>query len=313
MFWLPRKTIYTGPKKQRGNICFQVGLPPQRLVDVNGDYVDDGTPSGGGGWTLIQEWDTNAGDMVTIDAAFNLNARGQGFYWNVAGTLLTLCSATDDTIRTFACSTPYDPDTATQVNGRAVVNPQGLHWNAAGTLLFCHVIVGDRIDAIPGSGFVVGNGAVVSDITKADVGHGGPGDGSKVMTLSADFMLWEGDGDIIKRISTPGGNLDAFAVQATEPMTGGTGNLVIGTSPLTLDNKSYCRGVGAPGVEFVTMDDALDVATINYSVAQSLSGLTSMRPVYLWFDPNDTSEIWTQGDLSGGMQLARFATNVPSL
>ena len=61
-------------------------------------------------WTLIEEWDTAAGDMSVIDGTFGGNHWAAGLNWNDDGTVLTVMSGGQRTARSFAVPIPWDPN-----------------------------------------------------------------------------------------------------------------------------------------------------------------------------------------------------------
>lgn len=287
-------------KYQRGNIIIGVGLPPTTIPPAFG------APSGD--WELINQWQTSAGDLAAISAAFNGSPRGEGLSWSPDGTVLTLCSGGDDSICSFGCSTPFDPETATLINKLAVTNPQSLHWNSSGTQLMVNVINGDFWVNYPGSGFVIGNGPSTSAIAKANVGYTS-GDGNAFFHKDFEYFCWEGNNDEIKYITTPGGDLSNFNVVNTFSPLGATVNLIIGYSPLTKDEKMTIRGTGS--VAFVTMAAPTDIDSITFGPDQFLGSLTYVLPKHVWFNPLDTSEIWCIANTQG-IKLCRLRTNAPT-
>jgi len=271
----------------------------------------------GPGWSLIQEWDAGLGEITAIDAAFSSAGGFSGIVWNPSGTLLTLASTGNDTVRTFTCSTPWDPDTATLTATRAVSNPRIMGDGQTGSQLFINTVVGDVIENYPFTGYTIGAGAITSDITKANAGFSGSSDGSAVIGPDGDYMYWAGPAnagadEVLKYITTPGGDLDSFTVVATETDAAINNGLTVLYSPLTADGKLWIEGVaGSPILRFFELTSALDITTLTVGANQSLAALTSQNPVAIWFNPADTREVWTQGSNGADIQLARFATNVP--
>ncbi len=297
MFWLPRKTIYTGPKKQRGNIVFGVGLPPKSLPDVTGGP--------GGDWELIQFWNTNLGDMAGIETAFSNNTRGQGFVWSPDGTKLTMGSTSADQVKTFSCSTPFDPDTASEIASINLTNPyiQG----STGSRIFINVVVGDVVQNHPFTNYIIGSGGASSDFAKSDWPQGGSGDGPSTFPQDASYVM-NAFTDILWYGSTPGGNLDALAGQTSHFNGAISVNLSTGFSPITDDGLRWYQGIGSQGIRFWDLTNPVDPSTLTYGAPQALPGGSGIRPSACWFNPLDTSRAWVQGDLSGGMQLAVFDT-----
>lgn len=319
MFWTPSKTIYTGPRKQRGNITVGLGFPPTRLVDVNGDYVDTGLPSGGGGWSLVKQWDTDLGDMAAIDAAFLASGgpvRDNTLAWSPDGTKLTLSSSSSDDTKVFLCGTAFEPNSASQIFSFAVTNPSWGHYNRAGNRFVDNVIVGDVYQMYTASGFVINNGTPIVDneVSKADVGFNASSDAPAVFGPDFTYMLWLGrnntTGDAFRDISTPFARLDDFVVaQDGNQALDINGNP---TSNLDLDETGFIRGVGSQGFQFYTMDSPREVDSLVEGTPQPVNGFTDHRPSAVWFDPNDTEFVWSVWDSGGRYRMAKFATNVPS-
>lgn len=284
---------------------------PTLIPPVAGDI-----PGGlGPGWSLIQEWDAGVGDLTAIDTAFSSAGGFAGLIWSPDGTLLTLCSTGDDTVKTFTCSTAFDPDTATETATRAVTNPRIMGADAAGTMLFINTLVGDLIENYPFTGHTIGAGAVTSDITKAEAGFVGSADGAAAIGPDADYILWAGPNtdEYLKYITTPGGDLDSFTVDTSHLDNTVNPTLVVLYSPITADGLLWIEGVaGTPAIRFLELTDPLDVTTLSVGANQSLAALSSQDPIQAWFDPSDTSEIWTVGSAGADIQLSRFATNMPA-
>lgn len=315
MFWLPRKTIYKGPRLQRGNITFAVGLPPTVLTLPDGT-LPDGSPGGGGAWSELGVWESSEGDIPAIVTAFNNVPRGQGIAWNPSGTLLSLASTSDDSICTFSCSTPWNPSSATLVTRRSVTNPQGLFWNGAGNVLFSRDFVGDYVEAKPGAGFVVGLGAALSNITKGDLGAGGATDGFVSFQENANYFISEQDGPVggntLRRANfTPPGNLDSFALGTAVASPWSIG--AIGLSGLDKTEKFYYRCLGSQGLSIASFPDNPDLSTASESSPVATpSSIGTFRPDHCWYDVNDTRYFWAVWD-TFGVKIIRYATNVPEL
>lgn len=268
-------------------------------------------------WTVLEEWDTRNGvgmnEMASIEAAFNGTPGGSSVVWNPDGTRITLASSGDDTIRSFICSTPWDPDTASLTATRARTNPSHLFMNRQGSQLLSLVVVGDLIENFPCSNFIIGAGAVTSDIGKNELGYIGSGDGSYYPEHDFNSFLWDGrlqfGDERCRRVTlTPNGNLDSFVLgTATDPTY--TVNAAIGASKISLDGTKYYRGVGASGVELITMSTPFDPATISFVEYDIVPSKVSFFIESIFVNPDNTSEVWATGSNSG-MQLARIKTNV---
>lgn len=320
MFWLPRKTIYKGPRLQRGNIVFTTGLPPSRLVDVNGNYVDDGTPSGGGGWTLDQAWETNLGDLDNIDNAFQASggrARASTVAWSPDGTKLTLSSSSSDDTKCFECSTPFDPGTASQIFSYAVTNPSWGHYNKNGTRWVENTVVGDQYVMYTANGWVITNGTplVGNIITKNNMSFNASSDSPAVFGNDFEYMLWYGRnntfGDAMRNVTTPAADLGSYII-----VDDGYQALNINGNAFSNLDKSetiWMVGSGSSGVAFNQLAGKRDVVSnIIEGTPQDIRSLgPDIRPGAIWFDPDDTRYVWVTADPSANFQMARYATNVP--
>jgi len=304
MFALRPHRLIKPRKYQRGNIVVGVGLPPTSIPAVTGGP--------GGGWTLIDEWETSAGDLASISAAFNGSPRGTNLWWSPDGTVLTLGSSSDDTVKSFSCSTPFDPETASQISTLGILNPSSLRMNDAGTQCYINIVVGDVWANFPASGHTFSGLASTSDIDKSELGFTGSSDGNALFAPDGSYILWDGGNgsDETVDVQTTGGDFDS-PVEIDRQLYPETVTLGIGKSRLYDGQKKWLQGNGAPGIAFCEMDAARDIATISIGVAQSVAGLTFVRPREIWFNPADTREVWALGDQTG-IKLARFATNVPT-
>ncbi len=281
-------------------------------VTVGPYPVNYGNPDN---WTFIEGWDTNNigpdnNEMPSIFTAFNDVPRGAGACWNPQKTLLTLSSSSDDTIRTFALSTPNDPDTATLIATRAAVNPGHLYMNASGTQLMTLVIVGDLIRNYPCNNFTISALDVSSDVHKGEFGYNGSGDGTYYPTRNFESIIWDGNqiglGNRSRRgIFSPAGNFDSFSLGPLETIPY-TRNAAIGGSKISNDGLSFYRGNG--NIEWMQMTDPYDISTVSFTSHTITWGFPSD---YVIVDPDNFTEVWIVGDNSSGLQLARMATNAP--
>jgi len=276
-------------------------------------YAHTSDPSN---WTLVNEWDTREGDLSTIDAAFTLNSN-DGFAWSPDGTKLTICNAADDIIRTFSCSTPFDPETASTLSSRSETNPQGIQFVLDGNAHLQRIVVGDEFTRSPSSSYQVGGGAEHSDITKADVGFTGNQDGFIVPHPDLDYLLWFGETGTeteIKYITLISGSLNSYTVQATQGIDPPLSAVGLMVSALNKNQESFYMVGNSPGVRLVTMPSAHDIANISFGTVEDLA--TQFSPASnwavnnIWTDPEDTRYVWIGGDTYPGIQLAKFETNV---
>lgn len=264
-------------------------------------------------WTLIQNWRFADGDMVAIGAAFLGDPDGRpGVIWSPDGTVITLASNSDVMI-SFSCSTPWDPDTATWIQQRGVTNPGHMFANKDGTQIWVDR-VGDNFVNIPASNFVVALIAVpeTSGMTKAERGFTGSADTSyyPVDDFSACYM--DGDtvsGNRVHRIDfSPDGNLDAPSIGPDDPINW-TQNGSIGGSKVTKTGRDIYRGAGAQGVERLQFGTPFDATTLVSLGTFDNETEVGFRPETVWFNPEDTTEVWITGDV-GGLELARMLTNI---
>ena len=97
--FLPRKKIIQSQYRQRGNFVIGVGLPPTANIPPV-----LGGPGEGPGWSLIEEWDV--GDLPFIESEFAGNGCGDMLAWSPDGSVITLCSNSQDRTRSFSSPTP---------------------------------------------------------------------------------------------------------------------------------------------------------------------------------------------------------------
>ena len=191
MILTPRKRIITGRHKQRGNIVFTTGLPPNRIVDVNGDYVDTGLPSGGGGWTVENSWQ-NLGDgqLQNIWDTFNSfggRPRASTLYWSPDGTRLTLTSSTSDDTIVFNVATPFDPETTSYAFSYPFSNPAWGQYNSNGTRYVEHGTT-DTLRMRAANNWGVTSDTVLSDVSKTEVGFTSSVDGFALYGPLQDYI-----------------------------------------------------------------------------------------------------------------------------
>jgi hypothetical protein len=269
-------------------------------------------------WTIEGEWNTNDGDMAGIVSAMT-TVRNNGFWWNPDGTRLHVCNTSDDGIRTFTCSTPFDPDTASNLTNKGETNPNHPKVNGAGSKVLWIRNVGDEISHWPANNYTISGGAGEdSDITKSDVGFTGNQDGTFTCDKDMTYLLWLGEVGTtsnIKYITVGAGtDLDNFTVQATQNIETPMPTVEKGLSMLSLDELSFYLCEGGAGVRLVTMDEPHDIATINFGTIEDLdtqftSPISGWNILHIWIDPANTQYVWVGGDDSG-MQLAKFNTGV---
>lgn len=274
-------------------------------------------PTGGPGpgWTVIEEFEENSGDLPDLENDVTTITRNNGFFWNPEGTLFTIANTSDDWIRTYQTTgAAWDLSNLTRIASISVTNASNLKVNTAGSRMTALIIVGDEIAEYALSNFTVTNNTQQSDITKSNAGFTGSTDGR--FTMSNDFatLLWEGvdaGGDASKEISLSP-DLDNFIVQQTynnAAINPGAGDF----SPMTADGKEWYKCLGSPGIGRRVMTTAYDPSTVtNWSDTYSLAGLTQIdcRPNEMWFNPEDTSEVWVAQDTGGNLKFSRYATNV---
>lgn len=311
MFWLPSKTIYTGPKRQRGNIVIDAGLPPAEFILPNGNFPD-GSPSGSPGWTLLNRWDIDQGDLPSIVAAFGPSGAPHGIAWSPDGSKVTLASAGADMIKTFVCSPAWNLPSAVEISSHTIVNPQQLTWQEGGNLLFTRKLVGDEYVSIPGNNYVVSSSPVLTQITKTDLQAGGSTDGFVSFRKDAAYFQSEQDGPVggntLRQVSfVPPGKLDGF-VLGTATTTNGFSVGATQKSVLSLNEENYYQCLGSQGVAIVLLPNHPD-PTGNSQSAPSNQGMLGFRFNSIWVDPNDTRFAWGVWNTFGG-RFARFDTGL---
>lgn len=268
-------------------------------------------------WTLIEAWDTrNATDdneMASIDAAFSGQPRGSSnIIWSPDGTILTMASTAEDRIRSFSVSLPFDPDTATLIATRSVTNPIHMFANKDGSLIWLDKAA-DTYTEYPASNFVIGGGAILSTMTKAEAGFTGSTDLNYYARDDFAYVICNGDtvsGFRVRRIDfSPSGDLDnpALGSLSTIDWTASGG---IGSSKISKDETSIYRGRNALGVETLKMTVPGDTSTMSqFAIDDMIAEVGGWFIDAVWINPEDTTEVWCVGD-NGGVQLARMATNV---
>lgn len=273
------------------------------LVGV-GDPTDYPDPSG---WTLIQQWRVADGDMAAIDAAFNARSDGRsGIVWSPDGTRLTLGSFGDDSVRTFSCSTPFDPDTASLLASRNVTNPGHLFTNDLGTIMW-YERSNDTTVAIPISNHTISANAESSSMTKAQAGFSGSSDVTIYPLNDFSAMYIDGPPTDVRRIDfSPNGDLDSRILGASVNTTW-TQNGSIKATKLSQDGTRIYRAAGSQGIEVLEMSTPFDVTTMTSLGTFAIPALTNIEAVFI--NPADTSEVWVSGNI-GRLELARLATNV---
>jgi len=264
-------------------------------------------------WTLIQAWDTNLGDMTFIDTTFGGLARGSGGFWNLDGTRLTLHSSSQDTTRTFAVPTPWDPDSvASQISAFSVTNESHLYANEDGTIMWS-LGTGDEIKERALTDWAVTNSTELSDSNKADRGHSGSNDGGYYP--NNEFTQLISDGGPSNRtqgssITGAAGDLDTISNDEGVAFNLWTSNAgAIGGSKISKDGLKIYRGIGAGGIQTITLSTPFNVVG-GTTVDDDIEAEITFRPKYVLVNPEDTTEVWCIGDNGGGLQMARMATNV---
>lgn len=292
-------------------------MSPPMLEGIYGNYCP---PSN---WTLVQEWRTNDADMSGIDTYFGAGMAGiLTFAWSPDGTKLTIGNADNsfDEIGTFACSTPFDPDTAASSptgTPLSLLNPVWSFFVGDGTTLYTNGVVGDFIRRYDlGTAYEVTSGATLhSDITKTDVDLGGNLDAPFTPGRSGLPIYWQGaaTSPIEGAMSHLFGSLDLDAISHTlyrDPSF--SPNDANDWSMLSTNNLSWYAAVGVAGVYLITIksEGALEtpgmVATGPTDISASLNG---WDPDMIWIDPLDTTYVWVAASAGTEFQMAKWATN----
>jgi len=260
-------------------------------------------------WTLIQSWETGSGDMVAIDAAFNgLSGFTGGVIWSLDGTVITLASTGEDRIRSFSCSTPWDPDTATLIATRTVTNAIHLFASADGTLIIYERST-DTMVGVAVTNFTINGSAETGAMNKAASGHSGSVDRSFYPIDDLSYMYVDGPGlTRIRQVDFTGGAGDFDnPILGQESTINWTQNGSVGGSKISKDGTRIYRGAGTAGVEILEMSTPFDLSTITSIGTFDNDAEVGFSVDTVWVNPEDTTEVWVVG--TSGLQLARMATN----
>lgn len=311
-----------------GNCCC---LTPPFFEGAVFDFAPNPTTyCGVSNWTLVQEWNSQDGDLTNITNYYDTQGWGHdlnGFAWSPDGTKLTLAGA-DDFIVTFSCSTPFDPETASQLAQRdsqaPYTNPTTLQYVSGGqALLFIHT-VGDEISKIAATDYRVGTGSELSDLHKTDVSFTASGDdGSYTADDALSYMYYHGrvgaSDHRLKYITFTSANLNNYSEVATSANFFGDSTTQLSSPapsqtfsrPNIAGDKFYMVSSGF--AQLITLDNGLgDLSSVSWDTKRDLTTEFSRTwtPNGCWINENDTTHIWVHGDNpSGYIQLAKFATN----
>lgn len=227
-----------------------------------------------------------------------------GFAWSQDGTKLAIANTSDDNIKVFTCSTPFDPDTAggsPSVFG--ITNPWGgLHYNKAGTKIASIYVVGDVIAQWNCSSHVLSDNVVDSNLTKAEGGHSGTQDGPFTCNQDMSRIYWFGDSDRFNRIGlSPAGDFDSFSLDQTATPFSQNFNLGSQITTMNLGEDAFYITIGgtATNLRLYEMSTAQDTSTCSLTGTFDCNTITGTRPGgsswradKCWIDPEDTTHIW---------------------
>jgi hypothetical protein len=249
--------------------------------------------------------------MSAITAA--MTTKGQaGFAWSPDGTKLTISSEADQAVRTFTCSTAFDPDTATLTATKTVTNPQGMQFVEDGAFFIVTAVNGDVHQKYPATDYVVNAaGALASDVDKSEAGLDGTGDGCQGFHTDGTWSYWIGEqtttqDEYFVYETYTGGDLDLDAVgdSLDITLTGLTPspNQIL-SHPSTDGLKWYfVSGGSAVLLQVTTLGD---LSTFSNGSSTNLGALVgAWSPTMVWIDLG--------GDTGGEIQLAKFITGAES-
>lgn len=268
-------------------------------------------------WTLVEEWDTDTGDLTFIFNTLNSFVRNTGFAWSPNGTKLTIGNSSDDVVRTFQCTTPFDPNSANAVlETRSVTNPTNLFFTNGGTRMLYVRTVGDVIAAVPASNYTVTTLAETSQIGKGEVGFNDSGDGAFVPSADASYVLWWGETNNVDELKyvtfSPPGDLDNFTVQETVTNDFGANLFSDRMTPLSADETRIFTPRFNQVVAMIEMPAPHDIANISIGADVDLGPQLADNWAFsagMWIDPLDTRYVWVAHDSSARLAFAKFDTH----
>lgn len=289
-------------------------LSPPMLEGVRGGVFCD--PSN---WTLDSEWDTREGDMSNIDSHYGSGLDCQGFGWSPDGTYLTIACAVDASIKTFTCSTAFDPDTASSspTGTISISNDGWFRWISGGTRWFHINVVGDVIQEYNSSGtaYVVASGSLQHDLNKNEVSIGGTSDQPFAPDPSGTFLYWLGQNSAspfqFRLVYVPlSPDLDN---PGTESILNNPSVTSVEDFTVTNNAGTHWLSVALSGARLWQVDSEGDVSSLSIGSEVDIETqfTYTWSPSTIWIDPNDPSSVWVAGRQggSGEMQMAKFSTN----
>lgn len=268
-------------------------------------------------WTLIEEFDTAAGDMAFIKATFGANNFKDGINWNDDGTKVTFMSGGQRIIRSYPVPIPWDlnsvvAQTSSYSGGFEILTGNSMHTNEDGTQIMWHGNFNNLLyvrTAIDFAVLTTGAGNE-SDMSRVEWEFSSSL-GSQYAKNDFSYVLSDGsDGarNIRKADLTPNGNLDSFVLGGKYyPPVWVVNGIIIGTKISTDGKRFYRQNSAVELCEMPVADDPANVSIISFfSVFPSL---IAWQPDGIYINPNNTSEVWMTGDAGAETHVARFATN----
>lgn len=286
------------------------------IIDPLGNYFPSGDPAPSGAWVVAEDWSRAQGELTNIWNAFVAqggNPRDAILWWSPDGTVLTLGSSSADNTLVFSCSTPWDPDTASQIFNLFVTNESWGHYNTAGTR-YVGISSTDTYRMRAASGHGISNATVLSDVSKTEVGFTSSTDAPAIWGPDLDYALWmggDGGGDAIKDVSFPSADLDSWVVEST--YNHGSIN-PSGQSVSNLDaTETMCyEGAGSAGCYIISFDSPREITSFArssvYDLRTNVPASFDFRPGSIWFDPNNTRYLWMVADPTNNLQIVKYDT-----
>lgn len=252
------------------------------------------------GWTSAAYWAEEDGDLTSIAAPVGgfpgNNVGQQGFVFSPDGTKFTL-GQDDGVVRTFTCSTPFDPSTGSVTSSYNVTNLTNPHVHQNGNILYGFISTSGVVGAYLMSDFAVtGSGAALSSMADSEVSLSSAYHGP--FATDGSHFCW---GDVPNRARTIqlNGSLDNFSVIVTDnSATAGVFDQT-GYSCFTKNGKQFIQRASSPAgsLRIVDLSTPYDVSTAVPQASVNFSNKSgspyTYSPEHIWFDPNDTTFVWT--------------------
>ncbi len=287
--------------------------PQMATFHKQGAPTDYGDPAA---WTVLQEWDTDLGEMAVMDTAFGGFAFGGGMSWSPDGTVFTALCPAQRTIRSFSCSVPFDPDStvvslSSYAGGFQFIGGVSMHMNQAGTQIMWHGGFNNFLYVRACSGYaVVGGGLNQSDMARTDWPWSNEM-GTQYPKKDLSYAISDGSNPsgIRKATFTPAGNLDSFVIGTLKNPAPSTVNKIIVGTKVSNDGASYYRVNG--GVEWFDMSTPDDPTTVTLTSTTVVNPtIISYTPNGIFIDPDDTSIVWLWLGTGSRTRITKCATNI---